>query len=135
MANKIWFIEDKDIKEYPGTYAEYEEWNSKRPPAAPSSIPMKAVKEEKPKPAEKPVTANGQQQLKKLNDQLQKTEQEIAELEKKVKAIETELAEVYSDQAKLADANKKYQAVKHLLDAAQLAWEDLAAEIMEMEGK
>ena len=31
VANKIWFIEDKDIKEYPGTYAEYEEWNGKRP--------------------------------------------------------------------------------------------------------
>src|SRR5690554_5727738 len=30
VANKIWYIEDQIIKEYPGTYAEYEEWQAKR---------------------------------------------------------------------------------------------------------
>ncbi len=30
VANKIWYIEDKKIKEYPGTYQEYEIWNAKR---------------------------------------------------------------------------------------------------------
>jgi ATP-binding cassette subfamily F protein 3 len=30
VANKIWFIEDQKIKQYPGTYAEYDEWNAKR---------------------------------------------------------------------------------------------------------
>ena len=26
VANKIWFIEDQKIKQYPGTYAEYDVW-------------------------------------------------------------------------------------------------------------
>src|SRR5690554_6501426 len=30
VANKIWYIENQIIKEYPGTYAEYEEWQAKR---------------------------------------------------------------------------------------------------------
>ena len=30
VANKIWFIEDHKIKQYPGTYAEYDEWYAKR---------------------------------------------------------------------------------------------------------
>src|SRR5688572_68169 len=30
VANKIWYIEEKKIKEYPGTYNEYEEWQAKR---------------------------------------------------------------------------------------------------------
>src|SRR5690606_37391616 len=30
VANKIWFIENKEIKEYPGTYEEYEEWQARR---------------------------------------------------------------------------------------------------------
>ena len=30
VANKIWYIEDEKIKEYPGTYKEYEEWMTKR---------------------------------------------------------------------------------------------------------
>ena len=133
VANKIWFIENMDIKEYPGTYAEYEEWNSKRVQPAPTPIPMKAQKEEKPKVQEKPVST--QSQLKKLNDKLQNIEKEIASLEAQVKATEAELASdaVYGNQAKLAEINKKYQADKHLLDAAQQSWEALASEIMELE--
>ena len=133
VANKIWFIENMDIKEYPGTYAEYEEWNSKRVQPAPTPIPVKVQKEEKPKVQEKP--ASTQSQLKKLNDRLQNIEKEIASLESQVKATEAELADdkVYGDQAKLAEINKKYQADKHLLDAAQKSWEALASEIMELE--
>jgi len=138
VANKIWFIEEEKIKQYPGTYAEYEIWNSKRVPPVAKSIPVKPVeKEVKPKAEDKPVTVNSQQQLKRLNDQLQKIEQETVELEATVKTIETELADdkVYGDKAKLADANKRYLSAKQLLDAAQNKWEDLAAEIMEMESK
>ena len=29
VANKIWYIEDKQIKEYPGTFDEYEYWRKK----------------------------------------------------------------------------------------------------------
>jgi ATP-binding cassette subfamily F protein 3 len=136
VANKIWFIEEEQIKQYPGTYAEYEIWNSKRVIPVPKSIPVKpAEKEVKPKAETKPVTANSQQQLKKLNDQLQKIEQETVELDNDVKAIEAELADeaVYSDQTKLAEANKKYVTAKQLLDTAQNKWEELAAEIMELE--
>jgi ATP-binding cassette subfamily F protein 3 len=134
VANKIWFIEDKDIKEYPGTYAEYEEWNSKRAPAAPGTIPVKPEKEAKPKVEEKPVSS--QSQLKKLNDKLQNLEKEISALEQHIKDIETELADdkVYGDPKKLSAVNQKYKAEKHLLDKAQQAWETLAAEIMELEG-
>ncbi|WP_111635598.1 ABC-F family ATP-binding cassette domain-containing protein [Pedobacter cryoconitis] len=135
VANKIWFIEEEQIKQYPGTYAEYEVWNSKREIPVAKSIPVKQEKEVKPKAEPKPVTVSSQQQLKKLNDQLQKVELETVELENKVKAIETELADeaVYADQAKLAEANKKYQSAKQLLDTAQSKWENLAAEIMELE--
>jgi len=135
VANKIWYIEDRNIKQYPGTYAEYEEWNSKRPPAAATTIPYKAEKEVKPKVEEKKPAPNTQQQLKKLNDQLQKTETEIAEFEVTVKSIENELADdkVYGDKVKLAEVNKKYLEAKNTLDKAQNAWESLAAEIMEIE--
>lgn len=135
VANKIWYIEDKNIKQYPGTYAEYEEWNSKRAPAPATSIPFKAEKEVKPKVEEKKPAPNAQQQLKKLNDQLQKAEAEVAVFEINVKAIEEELADdkIYGDKTKLAEVNKKYQAAKNHLDQAQSVWETLAAEIMEME--
>ena len=136
VANKIWFIEGKNIKEYPGTYAEYEEWNSKRPPVVASSIPVRPDKEVKKKEEPKPSAPNTQQQLKKLNDQLKKIEQEIVDLEVKLKSVESELADenVYGEPSKLEEANKKYLATKKQLDTAQNSWEDLAAEIMEIEG-
>lgn len=137
VANKIWFIEEKNIKEYPGTYAEYEEWNAKRPQPAATPIPVKQEKEVKPKAEEKPAGANPQQQLKKLNDQLRKTEEEIAAFEQSVKNIEAKLAdeEVYSNSGKLAEANKEYTTAKFLLDTAQNTWEELASQIMELESK
>jgi ATP-binding cassette subfamily F protein 3 len=136
VANKIWFIEDQEIKEYPGTYAEYEEWNSKRVyvPKVLSSAPKKEEKkEEKPKI---PLDNKGNE-LKKLNQNLQKLEEDIAELEKLVKEAEAELSkeEIYSDPEKLSEANRRYQQLSPRLLKAQAEWERMAEEIMELEGK
>ena len=134
VANKIWFIEGGKIKQYPGTYAEYEEWNSKRIIPVAKPIPVKMPEKQKEQP--KVVTPNTANQLKKLNDELQKTEKLITELEQNVKNIEAELADenVYAKADKLAEANKRYLATKQELDASQNKWESLAAEIMELEG-
>ncbi len=134
VANKIWFIEEEKIKEYPGTYAEFEEWDAKRVKPIPKAIPVKP--EEKKPEVKAPTPPNVQQQLKKLNDQLKKVEEEIANLEKNVKTLEEELAkeDVYTDSKKLEEANKKYQAEKVKLDTTQQNWEVLASEIMELEG-
>ncbi|MGM9478820.1 ABC-F family ATP-binding cassette domain-containing protein [Pedobacter sp. GSP4] len=134
VANKIWFIEGEKIKQYPGTYAEYEEWNSKR--VVPVSKPIPVKMPEKPKQEPKVAAPNTANQLKKLNDELKKTETLITELETSVKNIEAELADenVYSKADKLAEANKRYLAAKQDLDTNQNKWETLAAEIMELEG-
>ncbi|MGB4775045.1 MAG: ABC-F family ATP-binding cassette domain-containing protein [Daejeonella sp.] len=134
VANKIWFIEDQHIKEYPGTYAEYEEWNAKRAisPKADEPVPKKEVKvEEKPKVQ----VADKNNELKKLNQTLQKLEDEIAELERSVKDAEAQLAreEIYSDANKLAEANQRYQQLSPRLLKAQAEWERLADEIMQLE--
>ncbi|WP_276089113.1 ABC-F family ATP-binding cassette domain-containing protein [Pedobacter sp. JY14-1] len=141
VANKIWFIEDQKIKEYPGTYAEYEEWAAKRPPARSSSIPVRpdkqVKKEEKPAPVSAASGQNPQQQLKKLNEQLKKIETDIAGFEANLKEMEMLLADenIYADAQKLAEANKKYNTAKTQLDAAQKDWEGLAGEIMELEAQ
>jgi ATP-binding cassette subfamily F protein 3 len=134
VANKIWFIEEEQIKQYPGTYAEYEEWNSKRVIPIPKPIPVKMPEKVKEEP--KPVTPNSANQLKKLNEELKKIEALIADLEASVKNIEAELADenVYGNADKLAEANKRYLAAKHDLDNHQNKWEDLAGEIMELGG-
>ncbi|MCT1526776.1 ABC-F family ATP-binding cassette domain-containing protein [Sphingobacterium hotanense] len=134
VANKIWYIEDKKIKEYPGTYQEYEVWNSKRV-IKPEEKQPKKVKEEPKK--EKPVlTDDLQKTLQKKNRELAALEQKIADQEVAVKNLESELAkeEIYSDAVKLQETTRNYNSEKARYDQFQSDWEKLAEEIMELEG-
>jgi ATP-binding cassette subfamily F protein 3 len=132
VANKIWYIEDQDINQYPGTYAEYEEWNSARQKQI-SLGTLKEVKKEKPvKEKPKPqATDEINKQVKKLNVLLQDLENQVSDKEKLVKSIENEMADenLYSDAQKLKEANGRYAIAKESLGALQLHWEEVAVEI------
>ncbi len=134
IANKIWYIEDKKVKEYPGTYQEFEGWNAKRTVKS-SDKPVKKVKEEKPTPVK--VTANDdiQKMLQKKNKELNNLEQNIASQDLIVKQLEIELAkeEIYSDAVKLKEHTRNYNSEKARFDQMQADWEVLAEEIMELE--
>jgi len=141
VANKIWYIENQKVKVYPGTYAEYEEWNAKRkleqkglPAAAAPKVEKKEDK--KPEPVkQQPQSDNKFQQLKKLNQDLTKMEEQMTELEKQVKQFEAQLADekLYSDANKSKEVTRQYDVKKLELGAVQLRWEALAEQIMELE--
>ncbi|NCD69684.1 ABC-F family ATP-binding cassette domain-containing protein [Mucilaginibacter agri] len=137
IANKIWYIEDQKIKEYPGTYAEYEEWNSKRKlePKAAAPAPKKEEKKEAAPVKQQSANDDKAKQLKKLNGDLQKMETQITDLENEVKQFETKLADpdVYNDKTKLNDTNTAYKQKQNQLKQIQQQWETLAEQIMELE--
>lgn len=133
VANKIWFIEDKEIKEYPGTYHEYEEWNSKRvikPEAKQEKKPKEEPKKEKIAPTE-----DTKRIIQKKNKELAALEENIGNQETLVKQLETELAkeEIYSDAIKLQEHTRNYNSEKAKLEGLQQDWEALAEEIMNLE--
>lgn len=135
VANKIWYIEDKQIKEYPGTYQEYEDWNSKRIITPEVKKIEKKVAAEEPK---KVKTVPGEDKFKlisKKNKELAALELKIVEKETAIKTLEIELAkeEVYSDAIKLQEHTRNYNSSKAELEQLQKNWEDLAEEIMELE--
>ncbi len=135
VANKIWFIENKEIKEYPGTYQEYEEWNAKRVIKAEPKEDKKVVKE-KPKKQKQAPSDDTKRILLKKNKELAQLEEQIATKESEVKQLEAHLAleEVYSDAIKLQEATRNYNSAKAEYDQLQQNWETLAEEIMELEG-
>jgi len=137
VANKIWFIEDHAIKQYPGTYAEFDEWNAKRKFAPKAAAPApQPKKEEKKEPSpEKQQSDEKSKQIKRLNQDLAKMEQEIAELEKTVKQLETQLADdkLYNDANNAARVTDSYQLKKLELQEVQVKWESLAEQILELE--
>ncbi|MFE7086490.1 ABC-F family ATP-binding cassette domain-containing protein [Sphingobacterium spiritivorum] len=136
VANKIWFIEDKEIKEYPGTYQEYEEWNAKRILNPAEKKPEKKVVAEQPKKTKPAPTEDKFKIISKKNKELATLEQEISAKENEVRFLENEIAkeEIYSDAVKLQDHTRRYNSEKALLNQLQKNWEELAEEIMELEG-
>jgi len=139
VANKIWFIEDKKIKVYPGTYAEYDEWQAKRKLEL-KGVPAPKVEKKEEKKTPEPVkqqqsSDNKFQQLKKLNQDLAKMEEQMTDLEKAVKQFEAQLADekLYSDANKSKEVTRNYEAKKLELGTVQQRWEALAEQIMELE--
>jgi ATP-binding cassette subfamily F protein 3 len=133
VANKIWYIEDEKIKEYPGTYKEYEEWVSKREKEKKDvAIPVKKEKKDKKEAA---PTDERKNQIKKLNNELDALEKEIQTLETSKVVIEDLLSqeENYSDSKKLTELNQQYDRVKNQITEKQAIWDDLAEKVMELE--
>jgi ATP-binding cassette subfamily F protein 3 len=135
VANKIWYIEDHLIKEYPGTYEEYEEWQSKRP--AKSKEAKVEKKETKAEPVKKDPTEEQarNKQLQTLNKSLLQIESSIAQEETKLLELEQQLADdaVLSNPADLAAKSKAYEVVKDAIQNKQKEWDILAEEIMRLE--
>ena len=133
VANKIWFIEDQQIKEYPGTYAEYEEWQAKRPAksANPTPAPVKEIK----KVENTAVQEDKSKALRKLNQEISTLEQSLASLKQDLSEIENTLTkpEIYGDVSKLSEHTIRYEEVKSTLNQTQVAWEALAEQILELE--
>lgn len=142
VANKIWYIDDYQLKEYPGTYHEYEYFMEQRDKEdrknnnKPEKPAPKPVVEDKPKVNQ---AQNGtlQTDLKRLNGKLKQVEQEVQNLERELATYEKELADpkVYSNVAILKDTTVKFEAAKKALDAKNSEWENLMESIDEMETK
>lgn len=139
IANKIWYIEDQEIKAYPGTYEEFAVWYekhqaNKQTQAAAPKEETKPKEEKKPKPR---VRDNAEEQtLKCLRKELGQVEESVMQTEEEIKLAEAEMAkpEVFEDADKLQEINTSYEAKKQELDALNERWEALAMQIEELEG-
>ncbi len=134
VANKIWYIEDHQIKEYPGTYEEYDYWKKKRDAetksqADTSNKSIKTVVKQEIKPA-KPNPSNGQS-LKLLQKELEKAEALINSLTLEKEQMEERMAlpEVYGEFDKLMQAQQQLEAINQKLQEANNQWEKVAEQI------
>ncbi len=127
IANKIWYIEDHQIKEYPGTYKEYVYWREQQEEKAQpkAETKVKAQKQQKPRPK------TNDNELKKLKKQLSDIEKDIASLEHEVKMLEDEMAKpsVYQDHQALLEKTQTHDIAKDKLDKLNEAWAEIAEAI------
>jgi ATP-binding cassette subfamily F protein 3 len=135
VANKIWYIENKTVKEYPGTLQEYMYWKKRR--EAPSaSKPASAKKAQKKSVAkDKRNRKDIPREIKDKQKHLKEVEDRILELEHQKDKLEKQMAspEYYADHMKLAEANNLRDEIVRKLNQENASWEVLVDEINMLE--
>jgi len=136
VANKIWYIENQEIKEYLGTYTEYMDWRSRQVVQNEVSSPAKTKNvTEKKKPQDFSVIEKNAKEVKRKEQQLALIEEDITKIELEKKRLEEEMADpqVYQDLNLLEKKNQAYQKVKEKEQSLQEAWEALVEEIGQLQ--
>ena len=146
IANKIWYIEDHQIKEYPGTYEEYEIWVEERglQSAVSEKVQVSSAPPQKSQPAAasqnknngKPQSNEDAQKLKKARKKIEELEDTINNLEVRKAETEGKLADpnIYNDSVALAELNRFYTDIKQKLEQSTDDWENLMLEVEELSG-
>lgn len=142
-ANKIWEIENYEIKEFVGTYDEYERWKAEKKIKESSSKKKEpfAVEKKIATPKENKSNQNNSNHLEKeyqkIKKQFQQIEARIASLTLEKNKLESDLAlpEIYSDHQKFAEAEKNYQQKSKELKDENNSYETVFEQMMELEEK
>ena len=159
IANKIWDIEDHKIREFKGTYAEYEDWKERKAkadaallkeattqrPADKQPVKESPVKAEQPKPVAQPIANNQnsgidkelKKELTKQKNLFKQLEEKIADLTKKKAQLELDLAspDVYGDKTKFLQTEAAYKTNADDLKKANAEYEIVFEKLMELEEK
>lgn len=136
VANKIWYIENHEIKEYPGTYEEYEFWRSQQTEVkAVAQVVQKVEKKPIETPRNTPEIQQAKRDLRKLEEQLSKIEKEIESLELLKRETEEKMADpdIYADESKAQKIQESYQDIQNSLYEANAKWENLVEEISRLQ--
>lgn len=139
-ANKIWEIEDHQIKEFKGTYAEWVDWKERMA----KQREQKEVKEvtapvvqqiSEIKPAAPVLNREQKKELQKVQRQFNQVEEKIARLKEEKVKLEAALADpsTYSDKQKFAAAESAYKKNGEALELLNQEYETLFEKILSME--
>jgi ATP-binding cassette subfamily F protein 3 len=161
IANKIWDIDEHKIREFKGTYAEWEEWKERREAelrkAEKGDKVDKLTKEtkatEQPKKGNEPTTTNvsaasaqsaGKQIDKELQKELQRQKKLFTQLEEKIALLNKKKTELeaalgnpatYNDKIKFTQAETDYKNAGVELENLNKEYEVVFEKVMELEDK
>jgi len=128
VANKIWYIEDQEIKEYPGTFDEFEFWWNKYRKNVNSG---QQIKKKKTKTEGKTKPKTDDTVLKNINKKLTRIETELEQFEKDKVELEEKMADpkVYGNPDLLLEVNTRFEATTEAITEATSRWEIVAEEL------
>jgi ATP-binding cassette subfamily F protein 3 len=148
-ANKIWEIEDYKIKEFVGNYDEFERFKQERKVRENEASKKKETsleKKESPQAENKKSHSHKsdnaesrelQKEHLKIKKQFGLAEENIAKTTREKLKLENDLGlpEIYSDNQKFVETERKYNQVKSRLTKENKEYETLFEKLMELEEK
>jgi ATP-binding cassette subfamily F protein 3 len=144
-ANKIWNIDNGEIKEFNGSYDEWDVWHKdkiKRELAQATLSKPVATEKKEEKPAPKQNVSNEQlnnlkKEYQKQQKLLQKLEEEINKLKAEVSVLETKLADpaFYSNRAEFPKVDEDYRKQTAKLKERNGEYDKVFESVMELEEK
>jgi ATP-binding cassette subfamily F protein 3 len=140
IANKIWEIDDQKIREFKGTYAEWEDWKERKlkTDAALKKNDIPVVKEvpKEVKPVNTSISNDVKKELQKVKTQFKQLEDKLVSLKTNKTELENKLAdpEIYGNKEKFIQAETAYKKSSQELDQANKEYEIVFEKMMELEG-
>jgi ATP-binding cassette, subfamily F, member 3 len=129
IANKIWYIENKELKEYPGTYEEFDVFQAAKKAESKKNLKVEVVA---PKPVvdiivkvDKEEEKIKLKQKQKLEQTVKKLEEEVIEIKKKHEELTNLLgdSEIYKDAIRYKKLQEEYATCNSKLKHAETEWE------------
>ncbi len=148
IANKIWYIEDKKLKEYPGTYEEYHVWLEEKKDAKNLELRKLVKQQSLQKDDEKKAieiaevqnnprqnSQDRKKQQNKLSNAVKQFESKIEKLKKDKENLLTEMSrpEIVSDHEKMKAFNHLFQRVEKDLTEIIAQFEEAYLQLLELE--
>lgn len=145
-ANKIWEIEDHQIKEFKGTYDEWVEWkermkklqqNQTQQEKVTAPVIVAPVQQKVPEIKQSSLSRDEQKELQRLQKQIAKLEEKIKEKDAEKTKIELELSspDSYANMQKFNELDKKYHSIQLELNNMNTEYEGLFEKLLELESK
>ncbi|GAB2809207.1 ABC-F family ATP-binding cassette domain-containing protein [Ferruginibacter profundus] len=158
IANKIWDIDNYKIREFKGTYAEWEDWKERKEKADAAALKAEGnnnkqqaagtgqqAKEKKASTTNQPAATTQntgidkelKKELQKQKNRFQQLEEKIAQLNKKKAELEAALAtpEIYNDKNKFSQTEAGYKNATAELKQLNAEYEVVFEKVMELEEK
>lgn len=145
-ANKIWEIEDRQIKEFKGGYEEYVAWKermakknngqSKAEKPEKAEPPKQQAPEPKPKPVtQAPINKEHKKELQKQQKAFAQVEEKLAQVQKQRAELAAKLADpaIYSDKTKFLETEAAYKKAETEETQLNKQYEQLFELIMKLE--
>ena len=136
IANKIWYIENYELKEYPGTYAEYETWKEQQLIASrQKTIATVTPVPEKQKVVEKQLQADTilKKQKTKLEQSIKRLDESIKTLKEKKEQLHLQMSDplIFKNADKMKSLQVELTYCESELKKMESEWEKAYSQLIE----